>query len=640
LLTQRHTVAGTDCLIHTPENRRDLEGFFDFLRKNDRVLGLDSETTGLNIFSPGFGLRLVQFGNDREAWVLRADLFRDAIRDTLLSDRLFAVHNAPFDLLVFDKHLDVRVEALAPRVFDTRIFAHLIDPRQESEGGAGLSLKPLSAIYVDPDAPDTQAGLYAEFRKIGKTKDTGWAAIDIMNPLYNRYAGLDVIFETRLFHELSSVIKGIGLSRLSKFEHLFASYIMLLQRKGMLVDLDYAENLDTELSAEAVEWRAKAAKYGVENTNSTSQIAEALVGMGVDLKERTPSGALKVDKGVLLPLADLDPTWKELGLGTANPLAVAVLHAKRAEKWRVAYIDAFRTRADSEGRIHPNIGTLQARTARMSVSNPPLQQLPSKDWKVRRAILADRGQVMMSADYDQVEFRVLAALADVKGMKTAIAEGIDLHDFTAEMLYGPEFTKFQRSLSKGVGFGKVFGGGAPTLSRQTGAPIAQVREAIAKYDSVYPEIKKFGRMLQRKAEYGKREVVTVSGRHLPLDKDRLYSATNYVVQSTARDVIAESIVDMFDAGLGDYLIMPIHDEVLFQAPTADADEVGREIGKVMSKPFMGVPLTASADVYGMSWGNGYGCSADKSDKGYCEVTSPHPQPAWGGLKHRSVVPNV
>jgi DNA polymerase-1 len=609
VLHQTHSVAGTVCDIYTPENRRDLEGFFDFLRQGDRVIGLDSETSGLNIFSPGFELRLVQFGNEREAWVLRADLFEAAIRDTLLSDRIFAVHNAPFDLLVFDQMLGVRVEDLAPRVFDTRIFAHLIDPRQESEGGAGLSLKPLSAIYVDPDAPDTQTGLYAEFRKIGKTKDTGWAFIDIINPLYNRYAGLDVIFETRLFHELADVIKGIGLTRLSKFEHLFQSYIMLLQRRGMLVDLDYAETLDGDLSVEAAEWRQKAAKYGVENVNSTAQVAEALIGMGVGLTERTPAGAWKTDKGVLLPLADMDPTWKDLGLREPNPLALAVLHAKRAEKWRVAYVDAFRTRADVNGRIHPNIGTLQARTARMSVSNPPLQQLPSKDWKVRRAILADPGQLMMSADYDQVEFRVLAALADVKGMKTAIAEGIDLHDFTAEMIYGPDFTKFQRGLGKGVGFGKVFGGGAPTLARQTGAPIEQVREAIAKYDAVYPEIKKFGRMLQRKAEYGKREVVTVSGRHLPLDKDRLYAAVNYVVQSTARDVIAESIVDIFDAGLGDHLILPIHDEVLFQAPAADAEEVGREIGKIMSKPFMGVPLTASADVYGKNWGGGYG--ADK-----------------------------
>lgn len=611
MLTQRHTVAGTDCLIHAPESRRELTGFYDFLRKNDRVLGLDSETTGLNIFSPGFGLRLVQFGNDDEAWVLRVDLFADEIRKVLLSDRLFAAHNFPFDGLVFDAHLGVKVEDLAPRVFDTRIFAHLIDPRQESEGGAGLSLKPLSAIYVDPDAPDTQSGLYAEFRKIGKTKETGWAAIDIMHPLYNRYAGLDVILESRLFKQLADIVKGIGLSNLSKFEHLFQSYIMLLQRKGMLIDLPYAERLDADLSAEAAEWRAKAAKYGVENVNSTKQIAEALTGMGVELREKTASGAPKVDKGVLLPLADLDPGWKELGVNTPNPLASAVLHAKRAEKWRVAYIDAFRRLADADGRLHPSIGTLQARTARMSVSNPPLQQLPSKEHRIRRAILADPGNLILSADYDQVEFRVLAGLADVKAMKQAIDEGVDLHDATATLIWGDTFTKFQRGLGKAAGFGTVFGGGAVTLARQTGTTVQQARDVINEYNKVYPEIKKFSQMLQRKAQFGKREVVTVSGRHLPLDKDRLYAAVNYVVQSTARDVIAESIVDMFDAGLGDYLMMPIHDEVLFQAPAADAEEIGREVGKIMSKPFLGVPLTATADIYGKNWGAGYGANPEE-----------------------------
>lgn len=347
----------------------------------------------------------------------------------------------------------------------------------------------------------------------------------------------------------------------------------------------------------------------MENVNSTGQVAEALTGMGEELTETTDAGNLKVAKEVLLPLADLDPQWNRIEARDPNPLADAVLRAKRGEKFATAYADAFLDQRDQGDRIHPTIGGLQARTARMSVSAPPLQQLPSKDWKVRRAVVADEGQTIIAADYQAVEMRVLAALADVKRMKQAIANGEDLHGFTAALVYGADYSPFQRGLMKGVGFGKVYGGGAPTLSRQTGAPLDSVRSAIAEYDRVYPEIKRFGKRLQSRAEYGRKEVITPAGRHLPLDRDRLYSATNYVVQSTARDLLAQAIVDIFDAGLGDHLLLPVHDELIAQAPTEDAEEAIQEIGRLMNSTFMGVPIESDPEVYGPSWGHGYGAAA-------------------------------
>lgn len=621
LIHLTHTVDGDECDIYFPERSDELSGFFDFMNRGAsfgarRVLGLDTETTGLDIFSPGYKLRLVQIGDDREAWVFDIDRFAAVVRDTLLDPHtIWALHNAAFDLLVLDRHLGVTIEDLADRCFDTRIFAHLLDPRQESEGGAGLSLKPLSAIYVDPNAPDTQSGLHKRFRELGFTKETGWAGIPITDELYIRYAGLDVLLETRLFRELSALIRDVGLGHLSKFEHLLQSYLCIMQRRGMRLDLDYVSTLDDKLAAEAHEFRDIAAGWGVENVNSTAQVADALLAMGETLDERTPSGAWKVDKAVLLPLADMDNLWLRREARTPNALADAVLRAKRAEKWRTAYALPFEKLADAEGRLHPSIGGLQARTARMSISRPPLQQLPSSDWTIRRALIADPGNKIISADMDQVELRVLAALADVKAMKQAIRDGRDLHDYTAELMYGADFTKKQRKLAKGVGFGRVYGGGAATLARQTGADYETAQHASREYDRVYPEVKRFGRLLQRKAEYGKREVVTVTGRHLPLDKDRLYAATNYVVQSTARDLLAQAIVDMFGAQLGDYLIMPIHDEILAQAPDDIADDVAREIGRIMTVDFRGVPLTATGEVTGRSWGSAYGVPANLDHQG-------------------------
>jgi len=642
-----HTIAGEVCDIYYPEERRDLAGFEAFLSRGDDVLCIDTETTGLDVYGASFGLRLVQIGNAREAWVLRAQQFADVIVRALRQDRFWTMHNASFDLQVVDRCLGLTIEEWSDRVFDTRIFAHLLDPRAEEEGGAGLSLKPLSAIYVDDEAPDTQEALKTKFqalyaawkkvtppevveefnRKVGKRPfmPYGFANVDIRDEEYIRYSGLDVILGTRLFYELAPLIRDLDLSHLSKFEHHLSALLAIMQRKGLRLDVGYTEDrLIPDLAATAGQYRDVAARYGVENVNSTKQVADALLAMGETLTERTDSGAWKVDKAVLSVLADLDREWERIEAREPNPLADAVMRAKRAKDWGGKYAQAFLDLRDPADRIHPMIGGLQARTARMSVSRPPLQQLPSGDWTIRRALVADPGHVMISSDYDQIELRILAALADVTEMKRAIAEGRDLHDFTASLVYGADFTKFQRKLMKGVGFGKVYGGGKATLARQTGADEDAVGVAIAEYDRVYPEIRRFSKRLQSRAEYGKKEVVTVTGRHLPLDRDRLYAATNYVVQSTARDVLAQAIVDMFEAGLGDYLLLPIHDEVLLQAPEQDADEVAAEVGRIMTRDFYGVPLTSAGEVTGPSWGSAYGCKVDKGS-GACVVSTPHPR---------------
>ncbi|MCZ9884617.1 DNA polymerase [Arthrobacter sp. B2a2-09] len=631
MISLTHTIGGDECRIFFPERRQDLPGFDAFLAQGDKVLGFDTETTGLDIFSPGYKCRLAQFGNTREAWVLREDLFGDVIERTLRQPRAFVAHNAPFDLLVVDEHVGVKIEELADRVFDTRVFAHLLDPRMKSEGGAGLHLKELCEIYVDDQAPDTQNGLAAIFLKLyndwkktvtPETSDAyaqrvgkrphmpyGFANIPIDHELYVRYAGLDVILATRLFYELAPLIKELGLSDLSKFEHHLQSLLAIMQRKGLKLDVAYIEQLRAELIQEHEHYSKVSARYGVANINSTDQVAAALKGMGETLTETTASGKEKVDKEVLMPLADLDREWERIEARDPNPLADAVLRAKRASKWQTSYVDAFLDLRDGNDRLHASIGGLQARTARMSISRPPLQQLPSGDWKIRRAVIADPGELIIASDYSQVEMRVLAALCQDPTLVEAIKSGVDLHDFTAAKVFGPDFTKMQRKISKSIGFGKVYGGGVATVSRQTGASQDSIRPAMSAYDATFPGIKRYGQRLQKRAEYGKKEVITVSGRHLPLDKDRLYAATNYVVQSTARDLLAQAIVDIFDAGLGDHLLLPIHDELIGSAPEKEAAEVIQEIGRIMGSTFYSIPITSDPEVYGKSWGSGYGVPA-------------------------------
>lgn len=607
-----YTIAGEETMTRVPETAADLDEFRRWVERATRageMVGFDTETTGLDTFSPTYRLRTVQLGNAREAWVICVELgpiFAEAARWALLTLLRLVAHNAPFDLLVVDRHLGVPLATLAPKVTDSKIIAHLFDSRPRHEGGYGLRLKELCARDVDPNAPDTQEDLTAVFRSIGETKATGWRKIDINHPTYLQYAGLDAILVSRWLPIGEERLRKVGVRQaLVEFEHRVMYVCALMERRGMLVDRDYVRPLVERLEEEAELHAGKARQYGVTSVNAPKQVSTALLGMGETLTEKTDSGNLKVDKEILQVLADVDRDWQRIGARKPNPLADAVLRSKRAGKWAKSYGVAMRDNLDAYGRIHPNISSLAARTARMSISKPPLQQLPSADWIIRRALLADVGHRIFSVDYSAVEMRVLAALADEKTMKRAIAEGRDLHDFTAELIWGPDFTKAHRKMGKGVGFGKVYGGGATTLSRQTGAPIAEVKTAIAAYDRVYPGIRRYANRVQREARANGFVVLTPTGRRVPLDRDRVYAATNYAVQSTARDVLCQALLTMHDQGLTEYLLLPIHDECLGSAPADVVEDVAREVGQAMAMDFFGVPLDTDPEVGGRSWGSLY-----------------------------------
>lgn len=612
MLTYRHNVAGDDVSVHVPATAEELDDFLAWAQDANRrgPIALDTETTGLDIFGTSYRLRTVQFGDAHNAWVIhweRGGHFRRVALEALHRIRRFLIHNAPFDWLVLDRHAGIPLEEMAPRTTDTKIKATLIDPRQPMEGGTGTGLKPLSAYYVDRTAPDTQGDLTAVFRSLGLTKATGWAGIDLDHPTYNLYAGLDVILTARLDPALTAELSRLGVrTALVQYEHEIARMCSVMQRKGLVLDRDFTEALNAHLAEESEEHAGRAARYGVESVNSNKQIAEALTGMGETLTETTAGGAVKVDKAVLLALADMDLQWNRLGVRTPNPLADAVLRSKRAGKWRSAYAETFLETVDDQGRIHPFINTLTARTGRMSITRPALQTLPSSDQMIRRCLLADEGHVMVSTDFAAVEMRVLAALADVKRMKEAIRNGHDLHDFTASLVFGPNFTKAHRKLAKGIGFGKVYGGGAATIQRQTGAPMAEVQQALAAYDRVYPEIKRASNRWQREAFQTGMVHVSATGRRLPLDRDRTYAVVNYACQSAARDVLGQSMMHMEEAGLLDYCRLPIHDEMLASVPASEAEEFAREFERCMTFDLFGVPIQSEAEIGRRSWGSLYG----------------------------------
>lgn len=620
-------VAGEECrgwFLESPSEVREFRAWVERHATRGTRIAVDTEATGADPYEPGFRVRLVQFGTGHDGWVVpveRGEVFWEAVKWAFATLPRLTLHNYTFDILALERFGAVKLEDIYGRIIDTQILAHLIDSRPRDEGGVGLGLKDIAAHYVDPRAEDAKDALIRVFRSSGYPKqgrrETGWSRIPIDHPIYLRYALLDVLYTSRVLPKLREECRALGLSRdLARYEHTIARIGATVQRTGMPLDVPYTVRLRDALVAERNHYDEVARRYGVTSVHSSRQVAAALIGMGEVLTERTESGEWSTAKEVLLPLADLDSRWERIGARTPNPLADAVLRSKRAGKWATAYADAMLSKVDERGRIHPTINTLGARTARWSVSDPALQQLPSSDWRIRRCVAAPDGWAIFACDLAQVELRVLAALAEATRVVERINRGEDLHNLTTRLVYdiGDEVSDKdlkndpRRKLCKKISLGKAYAGGADALARDTGLPLEQVKAALQKYDAALPEFARYSRWLQEDAYRYGMSVVTPSGRLVRLDRSKVYTAVAYMCQSSARDVLGSALIAADERGLTPYIIGVIHDEILCMGPASEAEALSRELKECMTMDFKGVAITADAEVYGLSWGHGYGAT--------------------------------
>lgn len=383
-------LCGERIFFNCIQDRRDAKEFRNFVL-NHQWLAFDTESNNINCYRPNWELRTAQWGNRNTSYVIPSR-FTKTISWAMAQPVKLIGHNGPYDIRCIDRRLGYETGVVCAG--ETRIPAHHLDSRGRQDGGTGHGLKELAEARIDRNAGKWERELKRVFKEIeieipgqvyksGPRKGTqkyrkaklaeGWGLIDIYHPAYLAYAAADPILTYRLWElEQPEVSYFLDLYR---FDKRLQEACSKLNRRGMLLDVDYTERLSLAYLRKANQMIERAQKeFECRNINSTAQVAEVLLGLNINLTEKTPTDKWKVDAGVLRGIM-ADPY--------ANPKAKQFVHcviiAKQLDKRRESYTEAFLRERDENDRVHPSINDLAARTARMSVSAPPLQQLPTKD---------------------------------------------------------------------------------------------------------------------------------------------------------------------------------------------------------------------------------------------------------------------
>lgn len=390
----RDTLAGDRITFNCVESNSDLAEVAGFIKAH-KALGIDTESTGLNPYATGWKLRTVQCGNAGTSYVVPAP-WRKFVQWMMRQTVQWIGHNGPHDIRSIDVYLGYDTGI---RCAETFIPAHHMDSRNRGEGGIGHGLKDLSVYLIDRNADKWEIELKKAFKEIlipmpgevyksGKRKgqpkfrkakfSEGWSLIDPMHPAYIAYAAADPILTYRLFKRLQPTVREFYPTY--QFDQRVAQACDKLQRRAMRLDVPYTLKLNQAFTRKAESLMAIAAEYGCQNIHSGQQVARTLIGLGVHLTERTAIGLYKVDDRVMRQvLSTVDKP-------DVQHFVRAVLGAKQVLKRRESYTEQMLVEVDANGRVHPSINILGARTTRMSISRPPLQQLPTKD---RESELAD-----------------------------------------------------------------------------------------------------------------------------------------------------------------------------------------------------------------------------------------------------------
>jgi DNA polymerase-1 len=587
------------------------ENFLTWLgeRRPLNAIAIDTETGELpsgkrdDALSPWHGrLRLVQVGDAQTGWSIPWDHWKGVFYQAMNQfDGPIVCHNIAFEARWFDVQSDWKLPW--HQAHDTMIMAHLIDPL-----GSG-ALKRLTSRYVDAKAANLQQGLDDGMVKNGWT----WGTVPVNFQPYWAYGALDTVLTMRLFEQFwEKCAPGRPYSQAYELEMNTRRIVTRMELNGARLDLDYSKKKYQEL----IDYTEQVKKWGKDNYNglsitSNAQLVRQFEALGANITQTTPSGAKSASADQLkLLLRDGSPEIQQL--------AETVLKQRKADKLASTYFSNF-INDNVNGFVHPSVKTMGARTGRMSIQNPALQTLPKGDDTVRRAFLPkDDDHVIITSDLDQVEFRMFATLSQdanlISLFNLADATGSDpFTEIGREIYADPSMQKSdkRRGLIKGVVYGRLYGAGVAKQALTAGVPEEQMRAVSNEFDRRFPGMALFQKKVEdigmrRLRSEGQGYVNTWTGRRLPCDEDRVYTLVNYLIQGGAAEIFKSNLVKLDQADLTELLIVPVHDEIVLNAPRESAEEVKEIVRECMTtREGWAVPLTADADGPLENWGAKY-----------------------------------
>ncbi len=381
-----------------------------------------------------------------------------------------------------------------------------------------------------------------------------------------------------------------------------------MERTGVLIDRDKLAQQSKELSERIDEVKAKIEEIagGAFNPASPKQLAQVLFEkLQLPVKKKTASGTPSTDEEVLSELA-LD-----------YPLPKLILEFRALSKLKSTYTDKLPQMADAaDGRVHTTFGQATAVTGRLASSEPNLQNIPvrtAEGRRVREAFVAKPGCKLISADYSQIELRIMAHISQDEGLLRAFREGKDIHRATAAEVFGtqPEnVTPEQRRMAKVINFGLIYGMSAFGLAQNLGIERRMASHYIEEYFARYPGVARYMQQT-RSAAHAQGYVQTAFGRRLWLP-DILSSrpavragaeraAINAPMQGTAADLIKRAMVSLDrwlkEQNLKSRLILQVHDELILEVPEDEVELVKQNVAGIMqSAASLSVPLLAEVGV--------------------------------------------
>ncbi len=456
---------------------------------------------------------------------------------------------------------------------------------------------------------------YAEVAGSGKTQIT-FDLVPLERAL--RYAAEDADVTWQLHQALKPRLLAERLvSVYETLERPLVPVLVAMEQAGVLVDVAQLARLSLDFGRRLEELEGEIHRLaGIRfNIGSPKQLGEVLFDkLGLAGGKKGKTGAYATGAEVLEDLA-----------AQGLDLPARVLDWRQLAKLKSTYTDALTSQINPEtGRVHTSYQQAVASTGRLSSSDPNLQNIPvrtEEGRKIRRAFIAPPGCVLLSADYSQIELRLLAHVADIAALKDAFSIGLDIHAMTASQVFGVPVEGMDPSIrrkAKAINFGIIYGISAFGLARQLGIPRAEAGAYIDAYFARYPGIRDY--MERAKADARTHGfVTTLFGRrcHARGIADRNASVRNFAeraainapIQGGAADIIKRAMIRLPDAlahaGLSARMLLQVHDELLFELPAAEAEAtralVKREMETVVR---LSVPLVVDTGL-GANWGEAH-----------------------------------